>query len=308
MVAVPQQYHGLVADAARQLRIPADVVAAQLNVESGFDPTALSPTGAKGIAQFEPGTWTDLRCGGSPDNPNDAIKCYVRYMHQLLGMYHGNVQLALAAYNAGPGNVQAGLGYANTILGNAGQSPGLQVAAGSSGSGSSSSPQAVTASATIQSYDPSACFLGFPGIRVPIIGNIGQFCIFSKSQARGMIGAGLLVIGTVGLADWLLLAALKAGVSKAAPILAAVPGGGAAAQAARITGAAAGGGAVSGVRQTQREAEGRQRRARQAEREASAAARRRERAEREAARTAPARGRHAKPGERGPYEGRHRGS
>ena len=284
MVAVPQQYHGLVADAARQLRIPAAVVAAQLNLESGFNPSALSPTGAKGIAQFEPGTWTSLRCKGSPDNSNDAIKCYVTYMHQLLGMYHGNVQKALAAYNAGPGNLQAGMGYANTVLGNAGQTPGLQVAAGSGGG----SQQAAVTSATIQSYDPAACFLGLPGIRVPVIGNIGQFCIFSKSQARGVIGAGLIVIGTGGLVMWLALAGAMAGVKKAAPLLSAVPGGSAAARFARVAGSTGSGGAAGGLRQGQRESEARQRERTQA------------------ARKAPARGRHAKSSERGPYEGRHR--
>jgi hypothetical protein len=128
MVSVPSQYQALVDEAASGTGLPADVVAAQINEESGFNPTALSPTGAMGIFQFEPGTYTsEGGTAGTEDNPADEVNAYITFMKQLLAWSGGNVAKALAAYNAGQGNWQAGQGYANTILANAGASPGLQV-------------------------------------------------------------------------------------------------------------------------------------------------------------------------------------
>ena len=89
-------------------------------MESGFNPRATSPTGAQGIAQFEPGTWKSQGIPGSPYDPNAALQGYVKLMGSLLNQYGGNVKNALAAYNAGPGNLPGGMGYANSILSNAG--------------------------------------------------------------------------------------------------------------------------------------------------------------------------------------------
>jgi hypothetical protein len=81
-----------------------------------------------GIFQFEPGTYTsEGGTAGTEDNPSDEVNAYITFMKQLLAWSGGNVAKALAAYNAGQGNWQAGQGYANTILANAGASPGLQV-------------------------------------------------------------------------------------------------------------------------------------------------------------------------------------
>lgn len=118
MTDVPAQYQGYVNDAANQLGIPPSVVAAQLYLESGWNPRAVSPTGAQGLAQFEPGTWSQYG-SGSPFDPAAAFKAYVKYMLVLLNQENGNVQNALAAYNAGPGNLPAGMNYADTILANA---------------------------------------------------------------------------------------------------------------------------------------------------------------------------------------------
>ena len=106
--------------AARSLGISCTVVRAQINEESGGHPSSLSPTGAEGVAQFEPGTWASHHCPGSPYNVGDAMNCYVIYMRELIGS-EGSLRNALAAYNAGPGNIGAGLGYADTILAAAGQ-------------------------------------------------------------------------------------------------------------------------------------------------------------------------------------------
>jgi hypothetical protein len=121
---VPDEYVQDVKNAATALGIPAGIVAAQINYESGFNPNALSPTGAQGIAQFEPGTWA-TEGSGSPDNPSDAFAAYVKYMGALLKQENGNVFDALAAYNAGPGDLAAGDGYAQHIFSVAGYLKGL---------------------------------------------------------------------------------------------------------------------------------------------------------------------------------------
>jgi len=105
----------MVAGASKASGVPVPVVAAQIDLESAWDPSVTSPAGAEGIAQFEPGTWAEWG-KGSPFVPRDAFRAYGRFMGHLLGAEQGNLRNALAAYNAGEGNVQAGYGYADEIL------------------------------------------------------------------------------------------------------------------------------------------------------------------------------------------------
>lgn len=123
MTTVPAQYQGWVSQAASSTGLPPEIVAAQINQESGFSPSVTSPTGAQGIAQIEPGTWAGLGISGTPYDPAAALRGYSKLMRQLLAQYHGNVRDALAAYNAGPGNIAAGYGYADKILSAAGAGP-----------------------------------------------------------------------------------------------------------------------------------------------------------------------------------------
>lgn len=116
---VPPAYQSWVLQAAAGTGLPANVVAAQIEMESGFNPNATSSTGAQGIAQFEPGTFADYGTG-SAYNPSNALTAYIGLMSALLKQFNGNVSQALAAYNAGPNNLAAGAGYARTILANAG--------------------------------------------------------------------------------------------------------------------------------------------------------------------------------------------
>ena len=74
-------------------------------VESGFNPSALSPAGAQGLMQLTPATAAAM----GVQNPWDAaqnLEGAARYLRQLLDRFHGSVPLALAAYNAGPGAVE----------------------------------------------------------------------------------------------------------------------------------------------------------------------------------------------------------
>jgi soluble lytic murein transglycosylase-like protein len=100
---VPAAYREAIARAAGRWNVSASLLAAQLYAESGFNPSAVSPAGARGIAQFMPGT---ARSYGLRD-PFDAaasIAAQAHLMRDLLRRF-GSVPLALAAYNAGPGAV-----------------------------------------------------------------------------------------------------------------------------------------------------------------------------------------------------------
>lgn len=119
MVSIPAKYRAMVDQAAKTTGLPVAVVAAQINDESSFNPNAVSGAGAQGIAQFMPGTWASYGTG-SPFNAANAFVAYAKYMGALLKQENGDVRKALAAYNAGPGNLAAGYGYADKILHDAG--------------------------------------------------------------------------------------------------------------------------------------------------------------------------------------------
>jgi soluble lytic murein transglycosylase-like protein len=99
----------LVGSAARAHAVPAKLIAAVIATESHGDPSAVSHAGAQGIMQLMPGT--SLQYGVvNPFDPAQNIEGGTRYLHDLLHRYHGKVRLALAAYNAGPGAVDAAHG------------------------------------------------------------------------------------------------------------------------------------------------------------------------------------------------------
>lgn len=131
MTVVPAKWDWWVEGAVKGTGLPWSVVAWQINDESSFDPNVTSSAGAEGIAQFIPSTWASLGISGSPFNPQDALRGYIKLMTELLNQFHGNVRNALAAYNAGPGNLAAGYGYADTILSQAGEPSTLTVKPGS---------------------------------------------------------------------------------------------------------------------------------------------------------------------------------
>lgn len=122
---VPAAYVGWVRTAAAKTGMPYAVVACQIDLESGFNPDAVSPAGAEGMAQFLPSTFRSYATG-SPFNTTDAWVAYTNFMSALLAWSGGSIWKALAAYNAGQGNWQAGIGYADTILSCAGQGTGVK--------------------------------------------------------------------------------------------------------------------------------------------------------------------------------------
>lgn len=81
------------------------LVKALIRIESGNDPTAISPKGARGLMQLMPETAKEL---GVADimTPQQNIKGGVKYFSDLLDKFEGRLDLALAAYNAGPGAIK----------------------------------------------------------------------------------------------------------------------------------------------------------------------------------------------------------
>jgi len=94
---------GMVRRIAREEGIDENQFLALVYQESRFNPCAKSPAGAIGLAQLMPGTAGDL--GVDPYNIEQNLRGGARYYKQQLRKYNGNVSLALAAYNAGAGNV-----------------------------------------------------------------------------------------------------------------------------------------------------------------------------------------------------------
>jgi soluble lytic murein transglycosylase-like protein len=105
--AVPERsrpYDELIREHARDQGVRPDLVRAVVQVESGFNPIARSPKGALGLMQLMPAT---IRQFGvrNPFNPAENVRAGVAYLRELLDRYQSNEELALAAYNAGPGAV-----------------------------------------------------------------------------------------------------------------------------------------------------------------------------------------------------------
>ncbi len=96
-------YANLFTQASQKHSVPADLLVAVARQESAFNPRAVSPAGAQGIMQLMPGTAAGLGVKNSFD-PTQAIDGAARLLKSLLSEF-GRTDLALAAYNAGPGAV-----------------------------------------------------------------------------------------------------------------------------------------------------------------------------------------------------------
>ena len=95
----------LISGAAWRYQIDPDFVTSVVRAESGFNPHAVSPKGAKGLMQLMPQTAVTLGVGNVLD-PASNLEGGTKYLRQLLDQYKGDVVKALSAYNAGPLRVQ----------------------------------------------------------------------------------------------------------------------------------------------------------------------------------------------------------
>ncbi len=97
-------YDDLITNASSNFGVDQGLIKAIMHTESGFNPTARSPVGAQGLMQLMPATARRFMVNDSYD-PAQNISGGVKYLNFLLKRYNNNHELAIAAYNAGEGNV-----------------------------------------------------------------------------------------------------------------------------------------------------------------------------------------------------------
>lgn len=108
----PLDFRASIARAAAEQGLPAALVFGMVHQESGFDPSARSHAGACGLMQVMPSTGREMaRKLGLPfstlrlTDPDYSVRLGTTYFRRVLAMFGGNVELALAAYNGGPGRI-----------------------------------------------------------------------------------------------------------------------------------------------------------------------------------------------------------
>jgi soluble lytic murein transglycosylase-like protein len=109
--AIPAAYAAKVEELARRFDLSPALLEAVVWQESRWRANAVSPVGAQGLAQLMPGTAAYLRVDA--DDPLQNLEGGARYLREQLDRFDGDLEKALAAYNAGPGRVEAAGGVPN---------------------------------------------------------------------------------------------------------------------------------------------------------------------------------------------------
>jgi soluble lytic murein transglycosylase-like protein len=98
------RYDHIIVEAAENHDLPFSLLKAIIKVESDFNPTAVSKKGAKGLMQLMPERIENLKIK-NPFDPVENVMGGAQYFRELLDRFKGELQLSLAAYNAGPSQV-----------------------------------------------------------------------------------------------------------------------------------------------------------------------------------------------------------
>jgi len=98
-------YDHIIRAASKEFGVPEWLIRAVIRKESSFNPNAISPCGARGLMQLMPGTAKELGVT-DPYDPKQNIMGGVKYLAKMIKSCHGDLALALAAYNAGLANVR----------------------------------------------------------------------------------------------------------------------------------------------------------------------------------------------------------
>ena len=98
-------WDAMIEEHANSSRLDPKLVRAVIQTESGYNASALSTVGAMGLMQLMPGTARELAVE-DPYDPSQNVRGGTAYLRQMLDQFKGSLELAVAAYNAGPGAVQ----------------------------------------------------------------------------------------------------------------------------------------------------------------------------------------------------------
>ncbi len=101
----PQNLNEVINTISDRHHIDPDLINSVIHAESGFNPRAVSPKGARGLMQLMPQTASKLGVS-NPFDPGANVEGGTRYLTELLERYNFDLVKALAAYNAGPGRVE----------------------------------------------------------------------------------------------------------------------------------------------------------------------------------------------------------
>jgi len=105
LTGAAQQYEGIIRQASETYNVPVKLITSVIKHESNFNNSVVSHAGASGLMQLMPSTakWLGVK---NVFDPTDNIMGGTKYLRQMLDQHGENIELALAAYNAGPGNVK----------------------------------------------------------------------------------------------------------------------------------------------------------------------------------------------------------